>query len=186
MSSSLKSKIESLLFISARPMSLNEMIKVLKSKKEETEKAVEGLKEEYNTSKRGLEIIKEKLNYQMVSAGANSNLIKEFIKDETRGELTRPSLEALSIIAYRGPISKIDLERIRGVNCSLILRNLLIRGLVKVEKDKKREEEYYSVSIDFLRFLGVNDINKLPNYDSLSQDDTLDRIIEEDSQNLSK
>jgi len=116
----------------------------------------------------------------MVSSPDNSKIIAEFIQGETSGELTRPSLEALTIIAYRGPISKMDLERIRGVNCSLILRNLLMRGLINYQKSSQKEETYYSVSLEFLRFLGINDIKELPDYEKLSQDDSLDRILEEE------
>jgi len=116
----------------------------------------------------------------MVSAPENSSLVRDFIKDETTGELTRPSLETLTIIAYRGPISKLDLERIRGINCSLILRNLLIRGLIEAKTDRKKNEIYYNITFDFIRFLGINDVNQLPDYERLNKDDTLDRILSDD------
>jgi len=135
------------------------------------------LMKEYKETKRGIEIIKNSAKYQMVSAPDNVKLIQEFIKDETTGELTRPSLETLTIIAYRGPVSKLDLERIRGVNCSLILRNLLIRGLVESKTEKK--EIYYNITFDFIRFLGVNDIKELPDYERLHTDDSLDRMLDD-------
>jgi len=125
-----------------------------------------------------VQIIKDGLKYQMVSAPENAKVVQEFIKDETTGELTRPSLEALTIIAYRGPISKIDLDRIRGVNCALIIRNLLLRGLIEAKTDSKKKETYYSVSFDFIRFLGINNIVDLPDYKKLNEDDTLDKFLE--------
>jgi len=64
-------------------------------------------------------------------------LLKILLKDETTGELTKPSIETLTIIAYRGPIAKYELERIRGINCSLILRNLILRGLAEEKKIAK-------------------------------------------------
>ena len=70
-----------------------------------------------------------------------------------------------------------DLDRIRGVNCSLILRNLLMRGLIEAKIDKKIGETYYNVSFDFIRFLGINNIKELPDYDRLSEDDTIERIL---------
>ena len=167
------------MFISARSMTVAEVSKILKKDKEEVKKGLEELSQNYEEEKKGIRIIKNNSNYQMVSSPDNSKLISEFVQDETSGELTRPSLEALTIVAYRGPISKIDLERIRGVNCSLILRNLLMRGLVVSEKDSKKEETYYSVSLEFLRFLGINDIKELPDYEKLNQDDALERILEE-------
>ena len=175
--SQIKSKIESQLFISAKPMTIKQLSSLLKKKAEEIKKAGDELVEEYKESKRGVQIIKNGSKYQMVSSPENSKVIKEFIEDETTGELSRPSLEALTIIAYRGPISKIDLDRIRGVNCALILRNLLIRGLIESKSDPKKNENYYTVTFDFIRFLGINDVGELPEYKRLHMDDTIDRVL---------
>jgi len=177
-----KSKIESLLFISAKPMTIKQLASLLKKKDEEIKKAGDELVEEYKTSKRGVQIIKNGSKYQMVSSPENSRVIKEFIEDETTGELSRPSLEALTIIAYRGPISKIDLDRIRGVNCALIIRNLLLRGLIEAKNDKQKLETYYNVTFDFVRFLGINDIAELPEYARLHKDDTIDRMLEDEAE----
>lgn len=176
----IKSQIESLLFISARPMPVKELAQLTQQKKEEIKKRAEELVEDYKDLDRGIRVIKNDSQFQMVTSPDTSDVVQAFVQDETSGELTRPSLETLTIIAYRGPVSKLDLDRIRGVNCSLILRNLLLRGLVKSKKDKQKEETYYSVTIDFLRFLGVNDIKELPDYNKLSQDDTIDRILEQE------
>ena len=175
----MKSKIESLLFISAKPMSIKQLAEIIKKDKKEIEQAGEELVKEYKNNKKGIQIIKNGTKLQMVSSPENAKLIKEFIKDETTGELSRPSLETLTIIAYRSPISKIDLNRIRGVNCSLILRNLLIRGLIEAKNDSKKQETYYTVTFDFIRFLGINDIKELPDYERLSKDDTLDRMLDD-------
>ncbi|MCK5511056.1 SMC-Scp complex subunit ScpB [Candidatus Parcubacteria bacterium] len=173
----IKSKIESLLFISAKPMSIKQLAELIKKDKKEIEKAGLDLVDEYKNNKKGVQIIKNSSKLQMVSSPENAKLIQEFIKDETTGELSRPSLETLTIIAYRGPVSKIDLDRIRGVNCSLILRNLLIRGLIKAKNDSKKQETYYTITFDFIRFLGINDVRELPDYEKLSKDDTLDRML---------
>lgn len=174
---SIKSKIESLLFISAKPMSFKQLADLIKQDSKELEKAGDELVEEYKNTKKGIQIIKNGQKLQMVSSSENAKLIQEFIQDETTGELSRPSLETLTIIAYRGPISKLDLDRIRGVNCSLIIRNLLLRGLVDARIDKKNEETFYTVSFDFIRFLGINDVKELPDFERLSKDDTLDKIL---------
>lgn len=134
---SIKDKIESLLFIAAKPMSIKQLADLINQPESEIKKAGDELEEEYKSNKRGVQIIKNGSKYQMVSSPDNARLVQEFIKDETTGELSRPSLETLTIIAYRGPITKSDLDHIRGVNCSLILRNLLIRGLIEAKSDKK-------------------------------------------------
>ncbi len=164
---SIKDKIESLLFIAAKPMSIKQLADLINQPESEIKKAGDELEEEYKSNKRGVQIIKNGSKYQMVSSPDNARLVQEFIKDETTGELSRPSLETLTIIAYRGPIAKSDLDHIRGVNCSLILRNLLIRGLIEAKSDKKGET-YYNVTFDFIRFLGINDINELPDYEKLN------------------
>lgn len=178
---SLKSKIESLLFISAKPLAIKQLADLLKADKKEILKSADELLTDYKTREAGAQIIKDGNKYQMVSAPANSKIIQEFLKDETTGELSRPSLEALTIIAYRGPVMKIDLDRIRGVNCALILRNLLLRGLIEGRFDKKKNETYYTASFDFIRFIGLNEIKELPGYERLHQDDTLDKILEQNN-----
>jgi segregation and condensation protein B len=172
-----KSKIESLLFISAKPMSVKQLAELIRVKEEDVKKAGDDLVAEYLERKSGVQIIKNAGKFQMVSSADNAKLIQEFLQDETSGELSRPSLETLTIIAYRGPISKSDLDRIRGVNCSLILRNLLLRGLVEQKSDKGSDELYFSVSFDFMRFLGINDVKELPDYDKLSKDSTIDAML---------
>jgi segregation and condensation protein B len=174
---SLKSQIESLLFIAAKPVTVNELARLTGASVEDVEAAGDELEAGCKASGSGVQIIKNDNKYQMVSSPENAKLIQEFIKDETTGELSRPSLEALTIIAYRGPISKLDLDRIRGVNCSLIVRNLLLRGLVEAKFDKAKNDTYYSVSFDFIRFLGVNDLSELPDFERLHKDDTIDRML---------
>jgi segregation and condensation protein B len=173
----IKSQIESLLFIAAKPMSVRQLSDITGASPKELEAAGDELEAAYKISMNGIQIIKNDNKYQMVSSPENAKIIQEFIKDETTGELSRPSLEALTIIAYRGPITKIDLDRIRGVNCALILRNLLLRGLIEAKSDKAKNETYYKVTFDFIRFLGVNDLSELPDYEKLHQDDTIDRML---------
>ncbi|HAM88085.1 MAG: Segregation and condensation protein B [Candidatus Falkowbacteria bacterium GW2011_GWC2_38_22] len=174
----IKSQIESLLFISAKPMAVRELAGLIKKDEKEISVAGDELVEEYKNNQKGIQIIKNGSKFQMASSPENAQLIQEFIKDETTGELSRPSLETLTIIAYRGPIAKVDLERIRGVNCSLIIRNLLLRGLIEAKNDAVKQETYYTVTFDFIRFLGINDIKELPDFEKLSKDDTIERVLE--------
>ena len=95
------------------------------------------------------------------------------------GELTPPSVETLTIIAYRVPITKPAIEQIRGVNCSLILRNLLIRGLIEEHEDKQRLQNTYTISFEFLRHLGVDRVEDLPQYIELHADEIVQQFIQE-------
>lgn len=181
---SINSKIESLLFISAKPMSAKQLADLIKKTPKEIQVASDELVDKYKNNKQGVQIIKNGSKYQMVSSPENTKVVQEFIKDETTGDLSRPSLETLTIIAYRGPVPKLDLDRIRGVNCSLILRNLLIRGLIELKSDKKKNESYYNITFDFVRFLGISNVNELPDYEKLSQDDTIEKVIKEAEQEV--
>ncbi len=107
----------------------------------------------------------------------HAELVASFLKDETSGELTRPALETLSIIAYRQPITKPELEQIRGVNCSLILRNLLLRGLIEDKEDSKRMQTVYRVTMDFVRLLGLSSMDQLPDYQSLREHPHIDDVL---------
>jgi len=176
---SLKSQLESLLFVSLKPLTVKDLATLTKSKTADVEKTLQDLSSDYESDERGLNLIKNNNQYQITTSGDNAELIQEFLKDETSGELSVPSLEALTIIAYRGPIAKIELERIRGVNCSLIIRNLLLRGLIEEKFDKIKNENYYTVTHDFIRFLGLNDISSLPDYEKLQAAETIDQVINE-------
>lgn len=177
---SIKSQIESLLFISTKPLSLKKITEVSGGKKDEVKKAIAELAEEYNHKDKGINIQKIGASYQMVTSSENAKMIGEYLKEEITGELTPASLETLTVIAYRGPITKTELELIRGVNCSVILRNLLIRGLIEQKHDKKLLVDKYQVSFDFLQHLGLTEISKLPEYEKLNSDENLQKLLNPD------
>ncbi|MBU2576062.1 SMC-Scp complex subunit ScpB [Patescibacteria group bacterium] len=175
---SLISKIESLLFVSNQPLSLSQLKKLCEVKKSDIENALRALREKYEVQKDcGIVFIESGEKYQLASHSDNAKLVKDFLKSDVTGELTEPALETLTIIAYRGPITKPELEQIRGVNCSLILRNLLIRGLIEKQDDKKTDMPRYQVTHEFIRFLGVSSVSDLPDYQKLSSHETLDEVL---------
>src|SRR3989344_5453987 len=177
----MKSQIESLLFVTIKPISLKQISELVGKPIKEVEQATDELMATYKAEGRVMQIIKNENKYQLVSSSENAELVRELVKDETTGELSRPSIEALTIIAYRGPISKIDLDRIRGINCSLIVRNLLLRGLIEAKQDKTKNDTYYTVTFDFIKFLGINNVRELPDYEKLHKDDTIDRVLADET-----
>lgn len=173
----LKNKIESLLFISHKPITIFEAARLVGEEKKAVEEAIAFLIEEYKEKNGGIQIIRIDDKFQMASSGSSSDIISKFLKSEITGELTRPSLETLTIIAYRGPISKTELELLRGVNCSLIIRNLLMRGLIEGQDDKQAGVTRYSITLDFLKYLGINQVSELPDYDRLNKNNNLDKLL---------
>jgi len=174
----LNSKIESILFIAARPMNVKKLSEICEVSKDEVLRALDELAGFYNKDARGIRLLRNGNDVQLTTAPESAKLVQDFIKDETTGEMTKPSLEALTVIAYRGPISKAELEQIRGVNCSLILRNLMMRGLVEMNGEPGEPQTTYRVTMDFLRFLGVAGVEDLPDYEKLRTHENVTKILE--------
>ncbi|MBD3360143.1 MAG: SMC-Scp complex subunit ScpB [Candidatus Buchananbacteria bacterium] len=178
---SLKSKIESLLFITTRPLDIKKISELTGGKKDEVKKEITNLFDEYNQKDKGINIQKIGTKYQMVTNANNAKIISEFLKEEMTGELTQASLETLTVIAYRGPITKTELEMIRGVNCSVILRNLMIRGLVDEIDDKKDMVKKYQIAFDFMQHLGITESEQLPEYEKLNSNESLQKLLNNES-----
>ncbi|HTK60167.1 MAG TPA: SMC-Scp complex subunit ScpB [Candidatus Baltobacteraceae bacterium] len=179
---SVKSEIESLLFVSSRPLSVKRLADVTGHSKDEVKKALEALTAELDArAESGFILMRSGDEVQLATSPDHAAMVKDFLKDESFGELTRPALETLTIIGYRGPLTKAELEQIRGVNCSLILRNLMIRGLVETEGGKADDPTapaLYRATFDFLRYLGLRETAELPDYEHLRSDENLQKLIE--------
>lgn len=163
-----RAQLEALLFVSAKPFTLKGLCKHLNAKEDQIEVWLGELSEQYNQEGRGMRIVRNGEEVQMMSAPDCRELIEGYLKEEITGELTRPQLETLTIVAYRGPISKPDIEQIRGINCTLILRNLQWRGLIEETDMSTPEIPAYRVSLDFVRYLGLSSVEELPQYESLN------------------
>lgn len=160
-----KSIIESLLFVHGEPLSFKKIAKILELKSEEIKQALSELKEEYQKENRGLRIIEKGDEIQLVTTPENALHVKKLIQTDIRQDLTNVSLETLAIIAYRGPISRSEIEDIRGVDSSFLIRRLLIRGLVeRIEHPNDRRIYLYQITFNFLKSLGLQKIEELPNY----------------------
>ncbi len=171
-------QIEALLFVSSKPLTFSRLAKLTGTKEADVRATVELLKEKWNQEESGIRIMENNGSVQLMTAPEHAELVAGFLKDETRGELTRPALETLSIIAYRQPITKPELEQIRGVNCSLILRNLMVRGLISEKEDAKKMAPVYSVTMDFVRLLGMESVEQLPNFAELSTHEYIDDVLD--------
>jgi len=170
--------IESLLLAVGRPLSLKELGSFLSIDEGDWPEIVDALKAKHNQASSGIHVAVNNRQIQLVTNPDNGKILQQYFKDELTGELTKPSVETLTIIAYRQPISKEELEQIRGVNCSLILRNLLIRGLIEANEDKDNLATTYSVTMDFLRHLGIATVADLPEYAKLNSDENLAKLLD--------
>lgn len=175
-------QLESLLLVAGKPLSFSNLATLLSLDASAIKDLTKELALRYNTEDHGVHVMINNDKIQLISNPAHASLISEFIKDETTGELTKPSLETLTIIAYRQPVSKEVLEQIRGVNCSLILRNLMIRGLIESKEERAGLTSMYSVTMDFLRFLGITSVEELPDYERLKGNATVETLLAQNAE----
>lgn len=169
MTLSLSAQVEAVLFAVARPLSAVKIGKALGVSEEEARAAVLDLWKHRNDGEAGVQVLEAAGEYTLVSHPAAAGLLAQFVKDEAASELTRPSLETLTIIAYRGPLTQPEIEQIRGVNCTLILRHLLMRDMIVEEMSDQKLQPVYSVSVKFLRHLGLVSIQDLPSYKEFAE-----------------
>ncbi|KKT14483.1 MAG: Segregation and condensation protein B [Parcubacteria group bacterium GW2011_GWC1_43_30] len=158
---SLELKIEAILFFKNEPVSISELAKLTGEKSEAVKASLFKLREFYKD--RGIVVI---FNGEFVSFGTHpdvSELIENLVKEEFSRELSRASLETLAIILYKGPISRREIDHIRGVNSGFILRSLMIRGLI--ERTEGTERSYsYKATLKLLEHLGITRREDLPEY----------------------
>lgn len=174
-----KSKIESILFVASKPLPTKKIAAVLKIDAKEVAEVLENLQQKYNHADSGITILQNGNEWQMVASADNKEASENFLKSEVSGELTRPQLETLTVVSYCGPITKPELEQIRGVNCGLILRNLMLRGLIKENEDGDSLLPVYEITMDYLRHLGLNSLQELPNYSELHKHPYVTNMEEE-------
>ncbi|PJA89619.1 MAG: SMC-Scp complex subunit ScpB [Candidatus Magasanikbacteria bacterium CG_4_9_14_3_um_filter_32_9] len=173
----LESKIESILFVVGRGISVSEIMKVVDVNEKEVINTLDDLKLRYKDEESGLCLITDGFLYKMSTKPENLDVIEKFISVEISSELTKPQLETLTIIGYLGPITKSELEELRGVSCGIILKNLMMRGLVSEKEEDGGLFSLYVLSTDALGYLGISSVEELPDYTKLRDHDNIRNIL---------
>ena len=176
--SKLISQIESILFVASKPVSIKKIAKILSVDEAAVDSCLEQLKQKYESTVSGVVLFRNNDEYQLVAHPDNRSIAEHFVKAEISGELTRPQLETLTVVSYCGPITKPELDQIRGVNCSLILRNLLIRGLIKEQDAATTLLPSYEVTMEYLQHLGISDLKELPDYETLHNHEFITKTLD--------
>jgi len=161
--------VEGILFVAGAPQRIAKIAKVIGKDIIETKKILEELKEEYQKENRGLDLIFLEDKVQLVSSPSISFYIQKFLEKDFSEELSFPLLETLAILAYKGPMTRHQVEEIRGVNSVYALRALCLRGLVEREPHPEIPRAYlYKVSFELLKHLGISSLKELPDYEKFS------------------
>ncbi len=157
-----ESLLESLLFVADEPVAVSQLAKVLEVGVKSIEEALERLRTGY--SHRGLRIQRKGGRVQMVTAPEAAPYIERFLGLQLSGKLSTAALETLAIIAYQQPITRAQIEAVRGVNCDGVLRTLSRKG--SIEEIGRLEQAgrpiLYGTTFEFLQYFGLQDLAELP------------------------
>lgn len=163
---SLSALIESILFWKGEPVTIKDLAKILSKKREEIEEALKEL--EASLSGRGVSLIRNGDEVMLHTSKDSAEIIEKLTKEELSRDISKAGLEVLSLVLYRGPISKRDIDYVRGVNSSYILRNLLIRGLIdRIDNPTDARTFLYKPTFELLSFLGIHKPEDLPEFNEV-------------------
>jgi segregation and condensation protein B len=157
--------IEAILFATDKPLSMHRIKEVLEEVEMEIIKSsVSALKEEYESQGRSFRIVEVAGGIQLITDSQYAPWLKRLYRQDKPDKLSSPALETLAIIAYRQPVTRADIEFIRGVNVDGVIRGLLERGLIKIKgrKDTVGRPFVYGTTREFLECFGLNSLADLP------------------------
>jgi len=182
-----KNIVEVLLFVSDKPLSLEKITEVLDEfDKESVSSIIEELNAEYQTTKRSFSIVEVGGGFQILTDQFYAPWVRKLFTKDKAKRLSMPSLETLAIIAYKQPVTRADIEAIRGVNTEGVLDTLLERGLIRLagRKEVIGRPFLYSTTRDFLVHFGLKSLENLPKLNEYTEGDIQlgrDELIKKES-----
>jgi len=167
----LKGAVEALIFLAAEPVTVEEMAVVLEVRQEEVQGAVEDLKNDYNQSGRGIQLDELAGGFVFSTRMEYGEYVRRLFQPGLKQRITRASLETLAIIAYRQPITRGEIEKIRGVKAEKALFTLVKKGLIQEvgRLEKTGTPILYGTTSAFLYHFGLADISELPDPDGIQE-----------------
>ena len=169
----LTNKIEAVLFASGKEIEIDFLLEKLQVSKADFNKAFDQLKQKYS-EECGIHILKFKNKIQFATNPQYIEAVADVLNPIREKELTKAMLETLSIIAYKQPITRLEIEEIRGVDCTYAIQTLSKMNMIEVvgKKDAVGKPMLLGTTDEFLKRFSLNDINDLPDYETLT-----DRIV---------
>lgn len=166
----LETKIEALLLITPSPISISQLSNILKEKPKTIEDALKNIRDEYFNN-HGLRLEEFKNRYQITSAPECATIIEDYLGQEETSTLSQAALEALAIVAYRQPITRPEVDEIRGVNSDGVMRNLMNKGLVQEigRNESPGRAILYGTTTEFLQHFGLSSTKELPEFKEVTE-----------------
>ncbi|AKN34047.1 segregation and condensation protein B [Clostridium carboxidivorans P7] len=173
--------IESLLFVSGEPIDIKQIASIIECSAKFTKELMAEMIKYYEEESRGITIIKVNESYGLVTKSKNSDYVEKLLGTNSRQSLSQAALETLAIIAYKQPITRIDIDEIRGVKSDRALTTLVQKGLIKESGrlDVPGRPILYGTTEEFLKYFGLEDLNSIPYLDDLVGDNIDEEKIED-------
>ena len=167
-----ESIIESLLFVSGEPLKLKQIASIIECSTKKTLNIINDMIVKYNDDSRGIKLINVNDSYQLVTKNENSEYVRKLLKTNTRQALSQAALEALAIIAYKQPITRIDVDEIRGVKSDRAILTLQEKKLIKEcgRLDVPGRPILYETTDEFLKSFNMENIEDLPSMEKFLND----------------
>lgn len=178
----IKSAIESLLFVSGNPLTLKDLSNALEVPNKYLKEVLDEMIREYDEDEsRGIKIILINEEFQFVTKEKNSDYIQNLLKKNKRQSLSQASLESLAIIAYKQPITRIDIDEIRGVKSESAIQRLVEKELIKEvgRLDVPGRPILYGTTEEFLRQFGLKELRDLPDLENFEEELSNGEIVKE-------
>ena len=157
------------LFWYAEPVEIKKLSKILEIKESEVEACLKLLEENLNKDS-VFSLVRNGSEVTLTTSKEMAKTINKLVEEELVTDLGKAGMDTLSIILYKGPVSRSDIDYIRGVNSAHIVRNLLLRGLIVRSTLQNEKKNVYLPSTELLTHLGVTNISELPNFESIKNE----------------
>ena len=171
--SKMKSAIESILFVSGDPVPLVELRRVFQVTELELNGILTELAEDYQKGQRGIQLFLTEESAQMTSNPANASYVCELLQPTQTKSFSQAMMETLSVVAYRQPVTRADIEAVRGVRCEYAVSQLLKQGLIQDvgRKDTVGRPVLFATTDKFLHVFGLHTISELPRFQEQQSED---------------
>ncbi len=168
-----KSVLEALLFVAGEPVSAGGLAKATEMQDSEVKRLMDELTREYKDRDSGILIVEIADGYQMVTNPDLSLWIKKFKNINQSHKLSQPALETLAIIAYKQPVTKLEVDQLRGVNSDGAVKSLLDKRFIKIvgKKETPGRPFLYGTTKEFLQYFGLKNLSELPPIDDFLKEE---------------
>ena len=160
----LKGRIEAILFVAGEAVPVKELARALQTEEKEVREAIDSLKDEYDYEQRGFLLKRFGDHVQLATRPLYSGDVVRLLQPVQQQSLSQAAMETLAVVAYKQPVTRAEVEQIRGVKCDYSLQSLMLKGLIREagRKDTIGRPILFCTTDEFLSHFGLEDLNGLP------------------------